>query len=305
MEARMRVFVALALMVSACAAPAPAPAEEQPYAGPPMQDILDASPASDWRALPQDNLLYMMLPSGRVIIELTSTFAPEHTANVRALAAAHYWDGGAITRVQENYVVQWAGPSGLDAPLGNARGEIVTPEYDRPAGDLPFTQLRDLDTYAVQVGFTEGFPAGRDGRGLTWPLHCYGMIGVGRELPPNTGNGTELYVVLGQAPRHLDRNLAIVGRVVQGMELLSSLKRGTGDLGFYETLAEHTSIRSARLGSELPADQQVQLEALRTDSASFASLVEARRWRTEDFFVEPTGRINVCNVPLPVRPAQG
>jgi peptidylprolyl isomerase len=299
----MRSLVALALMVCGCPASAPAPADEQPYAGPPMQEILDASPAGDWRALSQDNLLYMTLPSGRVIIELTSTFAPQHTANVRALAAAHYWDGGAITRVQENYVVQWAGPEEEGNDRGAAQPDIAAPEYERSVGDLPFMRLADPDTYAAQTGFTEGFPAGRDGSGLTWPLHCYGMIGVGRENPPNTGDGSELYVVLGQSPRHLDRNLALVGRVVQGMELLSSLKRGTGELGFYETPQERTVIQSARLGSELPADQQVRLEALRTDSASFASLVQARRWRTEDFFVEPTGRINVCNVPLPVRPA--
>lgn len=296
----MRVLMALAVMLSGCAASAGA--QQAPATALSMQDILDASPASDWRTLDQANLLYMNLPSGRVIIELTPVFAPEHTANVRALAAAHYWDGGAITRVQENYVVQWAGPEDPANERGAARAEIAAPEYERPVGDLPFMRLPDPDTYAAQTGFTEGFPAGRDGHGLTWPLHCYGMIGVGRENPPNTGDGSELYVNLGQAPRHLDRNLAIVGRIVQGMELLSSLKRGTGPLGFYETPQERTVIQSARLGSDLPTDQQVRLEAMRTDSASFGALVEARRWRTEDFFVNPSGHINVCNVPLPVRP---
>lgn len=296
---RMRGIVALALMVSGCAAGSAAAPSGPVFS---MDEILAAAPPSDWRRIPQENLLYMTLPSGRVIIELTPIFAPEHTANVRALAAAHYWDGGAITRVQENYVVQWAGPE-AGADRGAARADIEAPEYDRPVGDLPFMRLPDPDTYAAQTGFTEGFPAGRDGQGLTWPLHCYGIVGVGREMPPNTGDGSELYVVLGQSPRHLDRNLALVGRVVQGMELMSSLKRGTGPLGFYETPQERTSILSARLGSELPIAEQVQLEALRTDSASFATLVESRRWRRDEFFVEPTGHINVCNVPLPVRVA--
>jgi peptidylprolyl isomerase len=298
-EARMRALLAFTLMVSGCAA---AGAQQAPATALSMQDILDASPHGDWRALAQENLLYMNLPSGRVIIELTSAFAPEHAANVRALAQAHYWDGGAITRVQENYVVQWAGPE-AGGDRGAARADIAAPEYERSAGDLPFMRLPDPDTYAAQTGFTDGFPAGRDGRGLTWPLHCYGMIGVGRENPPNTGDGGELYVVLGQAPRHLDRNLALVGRVVRGMELLSSLRRGTGPLGFYETAVERTPILSARLGSDLPASERVTLEALRTDSATFAAAVESRRWRREDFFVEPTGRINVCNAPLPVRAA--
>lgn len=293
----MRAIMALALLVGGCAAAA---APQGPVLS--MSEILDAAPAGDWRPLPQDHLLYIFVPSGRVIVELTDTFAPQHTANVRALAVAHYWDGGAITRVQENYVVQWAGPEG-GGERSAARPNIEAPEYERPVGDLPFMRLPDPDTYAAQAGFTEGFPAGRDGHGLTWPLHCYGIVGVGRDLPPDTGEGSELYVVLGQSPRHLDRNLALVGRVVQGMELLSSLRRGTGELGFYETPQERTPILSARLGSDLPTADQVQLEALRTDSPSFAALVEARRWRRDYFFVEPTGRINVCNVPLPVRAA--
>jgi peptidylprolyl isomerase len=132
-------------------------------------------------------------------------------------------------------------------------------------------------------------------------VHCYGAVGVGRENPPNTGNSTELYTVIGQSPRHLDRNLAMVGRIVQGMELLTALPRGTGDLGFYETEAERTAIRSVRLAADAPASERTNLEALHTDSATFRDVIASRRHRREGFFVEPTGRINVCNVPLPVR----
>ncbi len=199
--------------------------------------------------------------------------------------------------------MQWGRPEGDTHALGEARAEITAPEYDRPAAGLPFTRLADPDSYARQTGFTNGFPAARDG-GKIWMLHCYGVIGVGRDNPPSTGNGAELYVVLGQAPRHLDRNLALVGRVVQGMELLSSMKRGTGALGFYETEAERTTIRAIRLAADVPAAQRTNLEALRTDSATFRAVIESRRFRREDFFVEPTGHINVCNVPLPIRAAR-
>jgi peptidylprolyl isomerase len=296
----------LVLAIAACAGSAPTPSVAQPVATPPpsLADILEQSPASDWRALDPDNTLYMELASGRVVIELASDFSPEHAANVRALARAHYWDNAAITRVQDNYVVQWGVPESETHDIGAARAEITTPEYDRPVGNLPFTRLADPDSYARQTGFTNGFWAGRNGAGKTWMLHCYGAIGVGRDNPPNTGNGAELYTVLGQAPRHLDRNLAMVGRVVQGMELLSSLKRGTGALGFYETPAERTAILSVRLASDVPAAQRTNLEALRTDSATFRAVIESRRNRRENFFVEPTGHINVCNVPLPVRAAR-
>ncbi len=245
----------------------------------------------------------MELPGGRVIVELAPDFSPQHVENVRQLAIAHYWDNAAILRVQDNYVTQWGRPEGDTHDMGAAHADIAAPEYDRAASGLPFTRLADPDSYAAQTGFTNGMPVARDGHGKTWMTHCYGIVGVGRDNPPNTGNGVELYVVIGQAPRHLDRNLALVGRVVQGMEQLSSLKRGTGALGFYETAAERTLIRSVRLAIDVPAAQRTNLEELRTDSATFRTVIESRRFRREDFFVNPTGHINVCNVNVPVRPA--
>ncbi len=293
-----------ALVLAACttaAAQSPPATPAQPAQPPSLADILAQSPASDWRPLDPENTLYMELPSGRVIIELSPDFSPEHAANVRALARAHYWDRAAITRVQDNYVTQWGRAEGDTHDRGNAHADIAAPEYDRDARGLPFTRLPDPDSYSQQTGFTNGFWAARDGAGKTWMPHCYGAIGVGRDNPPNTGDGSELYVVIGQAPRHLDRNLAMVGRVVQGMELLSGLKRGTGALGFYETPAERTPINSIRLASDVPEAQRVNLEALRTDSATFRTVIDSRRFRRESFFVQPTGHINMCNVPLPVR----
>jgi peptidylprolyl isomerase len=298
----MRMLILLlALALGACANAPAAPAAPAPS----LADILAQSPAADWRPLDPQNTLYMELPGGRVIIELSPDFSPEHVANVRALARANYWENGAVTRVQDNYVTQWGRPEGDAHELGAARADIAAPEYDRAVAELPFTRLPDPDTYAAQTGFSNGFWAGRDGRGRTWMLHCYGAVGAGRDNPPNTGNGTELYVVIGQAPRHLDRNLAMIGRVVQGMELLSSLPRGTGPLGFYETAAERTPIRSIRLAADVPVGERTDLEVLRTDSATFRAVIDSRRFRRESFFVAPTGHINVCNAPLPVRAAGG
>lgn len=305
----MRAAILLAgLLLSACASGGGESASSETNAAAAAQpaslgDILAQSPATDWAPLDPNNTLYMDLPAGRVVILLSPDFSPQHTDNVRALAHANYWEGGAITRVQDNYVTQWGRAE--DAPphsRGTAVADIPTPEYFRPVGDLPFTRLQDPDSYAAQTGFTNGFWSGRDGHGNTWMLHCYGAIGVGRDNPPNTGDGSELYTVIGQAPRHLDKNLAMVGRVVQGMELLTSLRRGTGGLGVYETAAERTPIRSIRLAADVPASERTNLEALRTDSATFRAVIESRRFRRESFFVDPVGHVNVCNLPLPVRP---
>jgi peptidylprolyl isomerase len=127
------------------------------------------------------------------------------------------------------------------------------------------------------------------------------MIGAGRGDTADSGSGAELYVVIGQAPRHLDRNVTLVGRVLQGMEILSVMPRGTGPLGFYEAPTERTIIRSVRLASDLPESERVNLETLRTDSATFRAVIDSRRTRREEWFLQPTGRINLCNVPLPVR----
>lgn len=293
----MRVFGLIALGFLAACASAPATGEAPAVRS--LGEILEQSPAGDWRTVDQNNLLYMQLPSGRVIIELAADYTPLHTANIRALARAHYWDGAQIVRSQENYVVQWGRDENDPKPMGEATPTLA-PEFDIARADVQITRLPDPDSYAREVGFAHGFPVASNGR-RTWMAHCTGMVGAGRGDTAESGSGAELYVVIGHAPRHLDRNIATVGRVLQGMELLSTMPRGTGPLGFYETPAERTTITSVRLGSELPASVRVNLEALRTDSATFRDVIESRRFRRESWFLDPVGHINLCNVPLPVR----
>lgn len=294
---RLAAFVALGLLAACASAEGPAPAADAPVRS--LGEILEQSPASDWRTVDQNNLIYMQLPTGRVIIELAADYTPLHTANIQALARAHYWDGAAIVRSQDNYVVQW----GRDDETPRSMGEGVAtlaPEFDRPRAGVEITRLADPDSYAREVGFAHGFPVASNGR-ETWMTHCFGMVGAGRGDTADSGSGAELYVVIGQAPRHLDRNIATVGRVLQGMELLSVMPRGTGPLGFYETAEERTTINSVRLGSDLPASERVNFEALRTDSATFRAVIDSRRFRRESWFLDPIGHVNVCNVPLPVR----
>jgi len=265
-----------------------------------MADVLAASKSSDWRSLDPQNALYLELPSGRVVIELDPTFAPLHVANLKTLAHQHYFDGLAFVRAQDNFVVQWSDPDKTRS-VGSAR-TTLSAEFSRSAQDLPFTVLPDPDTYAPEVGFVDGYPAAREPRThLAWLVHCYGMVGVGRDNDVDRGGGTELYVVIGQAPRQLDRNVTLVGRVVAGMEQLSTLKRGTGPMGYYETPAERTPIRSLRLAADVPEAERLHLEIMRTDTHAFADLVETRRNRREEWYKVPAGRIDVCNVPLPVR----
>jgi len=272
------------------------------------QEIIDAAPADAWRTLDPANTLYMELESGRVIIELAPQFAPEHAANIRTLAHEHFWDGLSIYRSQDNFVVQFGDPDGDDPAkarsLGTAKTKLPA-EFHRASPGLQFDRLPDSDGWAPQVGFVDGFPVGHDPKaGTTWLAHCYGTLGAGRSNDADSSIGAELYVVDGQSPRQLDDNITVVGRVVQGMELLSVIPRGPAPMGFYEKPELRTTIKSIKLASDLPEAERVPLQLLRTDSKAFVEATEARRNRRDDFYKRPAGHIDLCNVPLPVRVAK-
>ncbi|MBM3839410.1 MAG: peptidylprolyl isomerase [Verrucomicrobia bacterium] len=271
-----------------------------------MAEIVAASSPADWRALDPENTLYLELGSGRVVIELAPAFAPRHVANVKALAREHYYDGLAIVRVQDNYVVQWADPNAEKPELARkiqSAQKTLPAEFDRALDrKIPFTRLPDGDVYAREVGLSGGFPVARDKRaGKMWLAHCYGMVGAGRDAPADSGGGTELYAVIGHAPRHLDRNVTLIGRVVQGMEWLSGLPRGPGPMGFYDKPEQRVPIKSIRVAADVPPAERAELEVMRTDTPTFRELVESRRNRREEWFHAQAGRIELSNVPIPVR----
>ncbi len=274
--------------------------------GPILAEVLAASKPGDWRALDPENTLYLELAGGRVVIELAPAFAPKHVANVKALAREHYFDGLAILRAQDNYVVQWGDPNAENPALARKIGhaqKTLPAEFDRALDrKLPFTRLPDGDVYAPEVGFSDGFPVARDKHnGRMWLVHSYGMVGSGRDNATDSGGGTELFAVIGQAPRHLDRNDTLIGRVVQGMELLSTMPRGPGNMGFYEKAGQRAPIKSVRVAADMPVSERTDLEILRTDTQTFQQVIEARRNRREEWFHVPAGKIEIVNVPLPVR----
>ncbi|PXX47513.1 peptidylprolyl isomerase [Undibacterium pigrum] len=266
-----------------------------------LADLVKNSSAADWRALNLENTLYLELPKGRVVIELAPDFAPNHAQNIKALVREGYFDGLAIVRSQENYVAQWADPD-EKREVKTAKRKLDAEFTVKYAANLPFTRLPDIDGYAPQVGHANSFPAGRDPKaGTAWLAHCYASVGVARGTESNSGDGTSLYVVTGHAPRQLDRNITVVGRVVQGMELLTTLPRGTGPLGFYEKPEERTPIKAIKVAADVPVSERSKLEIIRTDTATFKSIVDAQRNRGGEWYKVPAGHIDLCNVPLPIR----
>lgn len=266
------------------------------------QEVLDAAPASAWLTVSPEDLVVMTLADGhKVEYQLAPEFAPVHVANIRQLVRSGYFDGASILRVQDAYVVQWGRP---DEDKTEAKGINPTPpaeyEFALPSG---FKALPYRDTYAEQAGHVKSWPVANDGH-TAWLIHCYGMIGVARDVAPDTGSGTQLYTVIGHAPRHLDRNLAVVGRVINGMEFLTDRPRGTEELGFYKDDSQRIKIVSAKMAADLPPAERPAFQVMDSDSPAFAAWIKARANRSGAFFVRPAGAVDICNAQAPVRTAQ-
>jgi cyclophilin family peptidyl-prolyl cis-trans isomerase len=262
---------------------------------PSVADIVKASKPGDWRPLDPDNTLYMESALGRVVIELAPTFAPNHVKNIKALVRAHYFDGLAIVRVQDNWVVQWGDPNEDNANARKVQGaqKTLRAEFTVPSRkDIPFTRLPDRDGYAPESGFSNGFPAGRDPKA--------GMVGVGRDNDADSGGGTSLYATIGPA-RHLDRNITVVGRVISGMPQLAALPRGPAPMGFYDKPDMNVPITSIKVAADLPPEERSRFDVMRTDSAAFQSVLDAQRNRGGPWTKVAMHHVDLCAVPVPVR----
>lgn len=291
-------------------------------------EIVAAVPDKDWVAIADSDILVMSLAPDRdgnprtVYIQLMPPpFSQGWVDNIRTLARAKWYDGTAIVRVQDNYVVQWGDPNTADEgkakplPPGLKVMDAGDYEVSDTAKDKDVIVLYHpkpdlIDNYGDSATFTNnGWPMALeisdDTRTITsWPVHCYGMVGVGRDMPPDTGSGAELYTVIGHAPRHLDRNIALVGRIIEGIEHLSALPRGKGELGSYTEEQDKPAITSIRLMSEMPPSEHVPFQYLNSKSNAFGNYVTARANRRDPFFITPALGADICNIPVPIRRAK-
>ena len=278
--------------------------------------VVAASTPEEWIAIDPAELLVMDLAPNatgkdrQVVIQLVpAPFSEDWVGNIRKLAQAHWWDGTSVYRVVDNWVAQWG-----DADETRALPDGVTDQPDdtyavpraiarNAALDAYLQPANDISRWA---SFHRGFPfAGTGGPDFAanWPIHCYGSVGVARSVGSG-GTGSELYAVIGHAPRQLDRNIAVVGRVIEGIEHLSTLPRGPAETnGVYEDPAQRVPIVSVRLGTEVP--QTPRFEYLDSDSRSFADYVNVRANRNDPFYLHPAGGIDVCNVQPPLRRVPG
>lgn len=333
---RMRLLAALAFALAA-----PAAAQDAPEPRTPASVIAEAPAADWRAIDPADLLVMTLAPDRdgnerEVVIQLIPPpFSQPWVENIRTLAKAHWWDGTSVYRVVDNWVAQWGDgeddereskplPEGVVSPEAEYESYISLTDFRRIRG-APVDSELTADLYSRESFFFARWPFGSEFTAMTpacalevggddcptakpdsyldavWPIHCYGYVGVARDLAPDTGTGSELYAVIGHAPRQLDRNIAVVGRVIEGIEHLSILPRGTGEAGVYDDPALRVPIVSVRLGDEIEEFPPPRFEYLASDSESFARYVHVRANRSDAFYKVPAGGIDVCNVQVPIR----
>lgn len=261
---------------------------------------ISAARAEDptWRQVDPDNLVFMELQDGEVVIELNPVFAPKTVEQFRNLVKDGFYDGLSFYRVIDGFVAQ--GGDGSD--LGElSEVPLIKAEFERDASpDLPFTPAQKPDLFAPETGFADGFAVARDPASDTiWLAHCPGVVAMARNENADSSR-TDFYIVLGQAPRYLDRNMNVFGRVIHGMEVVQSIRRGSpGNDGIVLDETAAGRIRGMKLGSEMPDDDRPAVYVMDTNSKGFEELLRARRHRTQRFFHNrPPKVLDVCQVPM-------
>lgn len=258
-----------------------------------------AQDAVTWRRVDAQNLVYMDLPAGEVVIELNPRFAPATVARFKELIGEDFYRGLSFYRVIDGFVAQAGDQSDISLP--NAEPALPA-EFELAWDDeLPWTPVEKDDLYQAETGFIDGFAAARDKRHV-WLTHCPGIVAMARNNEPDTGS-TDFYIVIGQAPRYLDRNLTVFGRVIAGMDVVQRIRRGrTEDNGIIDSDTERSRIKRIRLGTALGEDERQQVFVMDTSSAGFADYMDARRNRKHEFFHhKPPKVLDVCQVPVATR----
>jgi len=251
-----------------------------------------------WRQLDPENTVFMELPQGRVVIELNPVFAPKTVAQFKRLIQSRFYDGLSFYRVIDGFVAQ--GGDGSD--LGElSKVPLIDAEFEISWSDaLSFVPVQKPDLFAAETGFIDGFAAARDTKHeKVWLTHCPGIVAMARNDEPGSSR-TDFYIVIGQAPRYLDRNLNIFGRVVAGMEVVQQIHRGPADNnGIFRDDTASTRILSMKLLSEFPKEGRLKVLVMDTNSKAFAELLRDRRLRRQAFFHHrPPQVLDVCQVPI-------
>ena len=137
--------------------------------------------------------------NGTIVIDLFEDVAPNHVAQITALAAEGLYDGVVFHRVIEGFMAQ--------------TGDV---EFGRIGGDMRMAGMGGSARPDLAAEFSD----------ITYER---GTVGMARSQDPNSAN-SQFFIMFAPGP-FLDGQYTVVGEVTAGLDVLDAIKRGAGQNG--------------------------------------------------------------------------
>ena len=134
--------------------------------------------------------------NGVIEIELLPNVAPLHVERIKILARDGLYNGVAFHRVIDGFMAQTG-----DVKFGKIEG------YKRRYAGQGGSNYPDLDAEFSTIKYEEG------------------TVGMARAQSPNSAN-SQFFIMFNRSP-NLDGNYTVFGRVIDGQEVVNSIKRGS------------------------------------------------------------------------------
>ncbi|MDP2537142.1 peptidylprolyl isomerase [Alteromonas stellipolaris] len=219
--------------------------------------LLDTDITNKWYKVPTRNIVTLETHYGDVVIALNPALAPHHVKRFRKLIKTDFYQQEYFYRVIDGFVAQGGSNENHEPSpeTSNLQAEFIAPL------SASAVVIEENDMFAPATGFLNGFPVGMDkARNEMWALHCPGTVAFARNSEKDTAS-TEFYIVIGQAPRHLDRNMSVIGRVLDGMDVLQQLPRGPiENSGVIEVPSDKSQIKNSALGNKDTSGKQYYIQ---------------------------------------------
>ncbi len=135
---------------------------------------------------------------GTVVIDLLEDVAPRHVERITELAEEGAYDGVVFHRVIDGFMAQTG-----DVQFG--KGD------DLSRAGMGGSELPDLPAEFSDVPFERG------------------VVGMARSQNPDSAN-SQFFIMFAPAT-HLNGQYTVVGRVIEGMDVVDAIKRGSGQGG--------------------------------------------------------------------------
>ena len=146
--------------------------------------------------------MILKLKDGDVKIELFEDVAPNHVKRFKNLSLEKKYDGVVFHRVIDGFMAQTG-----DVQFGNSNLE----SYDLNRAGTGGSKYPDLKAEFNDIP------------------HERGTLSMARSSSPDSANSQ--FFICFKTASHLDRQYTVFGKVIEGMEFIDLIKRGSGSNG--------------------------------------------------------------------------